>query len=243
MTGTKVAALVSAYYAEDFIQGRIDNLLNQNGVDLEILIGCQEGSREHHVALTYGDSVKVFPTKGVPPLYQTWNHLIAESNAELLTNANCDDRLYPGALELLAEVLTTNPDVAVVYGFDDIVLEVGSYPVNRHQWPVGGFDDLVLGCFVGPMPMWRSSLHKEYGLFDSEMLVAGDYEFWLRITRNGEKLCNIPQSIGAYVRREDSLEKTSNLRTLWETARARSRYVDWRTYGIQQEKETVETET
>jgi len=227
----EVTVLVSAYYAEKFIQGRIENLLEQQGVELEILIGCQEGSSEHKIAESFGKAVHVFPTKGVPPLYMTWNSLIAMSTTKLLTNANCDDRLYPGALELLAETLTKNPEAAIAYANTDIVSKVGGYPVNRHEWPEGNFELLVLGCFIGPMPMWRFDLHCRYGLFDEDMLVAGDYEFWLRVTKAGEKAIHLPQVIGAYTKRVDGLEKKQVLRTLWETARARSRHVDWRTYG------------
>lgn len=233
---TKIGVLVSAYYAEQFLQGRLENLLEQEGVDLEILVACQADSAEHKIATgSWGAAVKVFASEGIPPLYLTWNLLIDESNTEFLTNANCDDRLYPGGLELLGEALDSHPDVAVAYADMDIVKEVDADPVGRRAWPQGGFDELVNGCFVGPMPMWRRSLHSKYGMFDSEMLTSGDYEFWLRITKAGEKILHVPQVTGAFTNHSDNLEYRQPLRGLWEDARARSRYVDWRTYGQVQE--------
>ena len=48
----KVSALVSAYYADYFLQGRIENLLCQEPAP-EVVVICLEGSREHEIALKY----------------------------------------------------------------------------------------------------------------------------------------------------------------------------------------------
>jgi glycosyltransferase involved in cell wall biosynthesis len=226
---TKVTAIVSAYYAEEFLQGRIENLLEQGYPDLEILVSCQDQSAEAKImgSFTY-PAVRVILTADIPGLYATWNHLVGEATGKYLTNANCDDRLYPGAIERLATALDESPNVGVVYAFDDIVKELGGDPVNRHLWIEGQFFELVHGCFVGPMPMWRKSLHTEFGMFDDQMDVAGDYEFWLRVTSKGTLLKRIPLSVGAFLERPSSISNKQALRTLWESARARSRYVDWR---------------
>jgi len=79
--------------------------------------------------------------------------------------------------------------------------------------------------------MWRGSLHKKYGMFDAEMKSAGDYEFWLRLASVGERFVHIKRVCGAYLRREDSVERREPLRTIWETARARTKYQEaWRQY-------------
>lgn len=226
----KVSCIVSAYYAEQFIRGRISNLLSQKGVDFEILASCAEDSPEQAILSEFdAPNLKVVTTVGVPGLYATWNELIQLAEGVYITNSNSDDRLYPGALALLAETLDNNKSVALVYADTDIVVEVGGDPVNRHTWITGGMFELVHGCFIGPMPMWRASLHEKYGLFDEEMESSGDYEYWLRIVSNGEKILHVPQVVGAYTKREDGIESRNSFLTTWETARARSRYVDWKT--------------
>lgn len=226
----KVSCIVSAYYAEQFIQGRIENLLSQKGVDFEILVSCAGGSREDEILSGFdAPNLKIRTTAGVPLLYATWNELIQEASGEYITNSNSDDRLYPGALALLAETLDSNKNVALVYANDDIVTKVDGDPVNRHTWVAGGLFELAHGCFIGPMPMWRASLHEKYGLFDAEMESSGDYEFWLRIVSNGERVMHVPQVIGAYTRRSDGIESRKSFLTTWETGRAKSRYIDWKT--------------
>lgn len=226
----KVSCLLSAYYGADFLKRRMDNLLSQRGVEFEILVACAEGSREQEILQEYDyESIILLQvTEDVPTLYATWNELISVASGEYFTNTNSDDILYPGALEFLAEALDKNPKEDIVYANSDIINKVNGDPVNRHLWPQGTFFDLVHGCFIGPMPMWRKSLHSKYGLFDAEMFSSGDYEFWLRVTKEGAGMLHLERVIGAYLARQ-GLEKKYPVLTVIETARARSRYVDWKT--------------
>lgn len=217
-----ITALVSAYHAEDFIEGRITNLKAQRPSP-EIVVVAQANSKEAAIASMWQDVV-LLRTVEVPTIYAAWNYAIEASTGEYLVVANCDDRFYTGALKVLSSVLDENPEIALCYADDDISREVGGYPYNRHLWLEGGFETLSKACFVGPMPMWRKSMHKKHGLFDEEMFSAGDYEFWLRLASHGEQFKHIPRAIGVYASRNDSAERREPLRTVWETSRARSRY-------------------
>jgi glycosyltransferase involved in cell wall biosynthesis len=219
---TKVSAIVSAYFAEEFIDCRLQNLLAQNPQP-EIIVIAKSGSvearsaREHRVCLV--------ETVDVPTLYDAWNVGIEVATGEYLTNANSDDILYPRALQVMAETLDERPDIALCYADSDVVHQYMGDPVNRIVWIQGGVEEIKHACFIGSMPMWRKSLHTKYGLFDYEMKSAGDYEFWLRIMLAGEKVLHIPRALGAYLVREDSIWHSKPLLSIWEVARARSRYI------------------
>jgi GT2 family glycosyltransferase len=217
----KVSAIVSAYYAVDFLNGRIENLMQQSPRP-EIVIIAQEGSKEAEIAAGY--DVKLITTPDIPTIYVCWNMGIKEASGEYITNSNSDDRLYKGALAKLTDTLDKYPKYAVAYGDQDIVEKMGGDPISRYTWAEGGFDKLMEGCFIGPMPMWRRKLHDKYGYFDGEMHSSGDYEFWLRIAKAGEMFFHVREPMGAYLRRKESAENREPLRSLWETARARGRY-------------------
>lgn len=220
----KVSAIISAYYAEEFIEGRIDNLLRQSLMP-EVVVVCQRGTAEHLTATKYrADEVKVVLTDDVPTIYTAWNLGIQASTGDYLTNANSDDRLYPGALAKLAKALDDHPKYAVAYSDADVVEALSGPPVNRYEWDEGGLNTLLIGCFMGPWPMWRRSLHDKYGLFDAEMYSAGDYEFWLRLASKGERFFHLREVTGAYLSRAESAEHKFKLRSLWEQARAQGRY-------------------
>lgn len=227
MTTPKVTALVSAYFAEEYIEGRLANLMAQS-MKPHIAVIAQADSFESLTAtkmLKDYDYWNLITTPDIPTLYAAWNRLIEQAKTPYITNANCDDRLYPDALLKMVVALEDHADYAVVYSDVDVVSEVGGEPVGRYQWNEGGLDVLLQGCFLGPMPVWRTALHKQHGLFDEQYKSAGDYEFWLRLAAAGEKFYHIrKEPLGAYLDRKTSLAQREPMRSIWETARARAKY-------------------
>src|SRR5574341_894251 len=169
---SKVSAIISAYFCELFLEGRIENLLEQS-LKPKIVVVAKDGSPELEIARKYSrdgfEDFVIITTEGVPTVYEAWNEALKFCDTEYVTNANSDDRLYPGALSLLAKTLDKNPDHAVSYFNIDFVKTINGEPVNTSNWLEGGLDELMTGCFLGPMPMWRRSLHEKYGLFDGSL--------------------------------------------------------------------------
>jgi glycosyltransferase involved in cell wall biosynthesis len=158
-------------------------------------------------------------------IYEAWNIGIKAAQTPYITNANCDDRLYPGALKKMADILDKETTYGVVYANQDIVTEIGGDPIGQFTWAEGGLKELMQGCFVGPMPMWRRKLHDRYGYFDENYKSAGDYEYWLRLANGGVKFYHVRDwASGAYLQRKNSVEHREPLRSLWETNNIRMRY-------------------
>lgn len=228
----KVTAIVSAYYAEKFIEGRLENLLAQS-LKPEVIVICQTGSKEHETAKKF--DVTIIDTPDIPTLYEAWNMAIERASGEYITTANCDDRFYPRAIEKLAKALDDNPSFAMAYTNIDMVEQIDGEPKRQFQWMEGGLKELVFkGCFLGPMPMWRKSLHDKHGYFlTKETLLNGDvynyqivadYEYWMRLAAGGEKFYHIKEVLGAYLSHANNLEHKHALRRHWEDARVRSKY-------------------
>ena len=128
---TKVTAIVSAYYAEQFIKGRIENLLNQSEKP-EVIVLCQDGSAEHQIAKEY--DVMLILTPDIPTLYEAWNMGIRQASGKYITTANSDDRFYPKAIEKMAKALDEHPDYAMAYTNIDVVEQIDGAPVQRFEW-------------------------------------------------------------------------------------------------------------
>jgi GT2 family glycosyltransferase len=221
-----ITAIVSAYFAEKYLKHRVQNLLEQSA-NPEVVVVCEIGSPEDTIMKGFVyTQVKIIQTNPgiLPTVYDAWNRAIAHATGEFIVIANCDDIFYDGALEKMQNVLLSNPDVGLVYPDCDITKEWLGDPVDRFQFLPFDLLTMFQLCYIGPMPMWRKSLHETYGLFDAEMLVAGDYEFWLRIASAGVKFYHLQQAVGAYYNNRQGREHRESVRTLWETARAKSRY-------------------
>ena len=222
-----VSCIVSAYYAEEFLAGRLQNLIEQS-TQPEIIVVCRRGSKEYSIASAWENSkslIRVIETDDIPTIYAAWNLGIQAATGDYITNQNSDDRLYPGALAKLVDALDKHAKkYNVVYSNADIVETLGGPPAGRYEWMEGGIEELLHGCFLGPWPMWRKSLHEKYGYFDGEMYSAGDYEFWMRLAKAGEKFFHLREVNGAYLKRDNSAEHRHKLRSIWEQARAKGRY-------------------
>lgn len=216
----RISAIVSAYYCAPFLRGRIENL---RGQECEIVGVAQYHSREHELLDEMGVPV-IITTEDVPTIYRAWNLGIQASSGQYITNANSDDRTHPGMLARMADILDKNRQYALVYSDIDMTREIDGEVIELYRNEQAGFSELLSRCFVGPMPMWRKSLHDRYGYFAEEYTVAGDYEFWLRIASKGEKFFYLPEAVGKYVDRPDSAEHRAPVRTIWETARAKRPY-------------------
>jgi len=153
---------------------------------------------------------------------------IKATDCRYVTNQNSDDRMYPGALAKMADVLDAQKNFSVVYSDIDMVDEIGGAVMNTYKNQRCNLETLLKICNVGPFPMWRRSLHKKHGYFDETYRVAGDYEFWLRLAAGGERFWHIPESLGMYIDRPDSAEHRQPVRTAWETARAKRPYKEYR---------------
>lgn len=226
----KLSCLLSTYHDLPLLEGRLDNLLTQEGVDMELIFIAQRHSEELNVLDEWKKNnetwfkTRVMVTDGIPTLYHAWNLGIAMAEGEYLTNTNTDDRLYDGALQKMIDVLDNDPEVGVVYPDVHRVATIDGEVFGTFTWAEGDIDVLLQGCFLGPMPMWRKSLHDRYGMFDDGMHSSGDYDFWLRLAKNGVKMKRIDEPLGRYFDRKESIEHREPVRTVWETANARRRY-------------------
>jgi len=231
----KVSAIISAYFCEEYLEGRIENLKAQT-LRPEILVHAHQKSKEAEIArdlLGPQDTLISHYPQSLPTIYESWNWLIRAAKGEYICNANSDDRLANWGIEHLAHQLDVRPEVGLVYADVDIVdsLEGGfnaAWRTGYFRWAEGGHQELLQQCFVGPMPMWRKSLHDKYGYFDAEMKSSADYEFWLRLTSNGVKLHHLRETLGIYLRREDQAEQRFGREGIGasETLTARMRYAN-----------------
>ncbi len=228
-----VTAIVSTYNSERFIRRCLEGLLKQTiAKDLEITVvdtGSQQGERVivQEFCREY-DNVKYCRTEERESIYQAWNRGIKATSAKFITNANTDDRLRQDAFELLAGELEAHPEVALVYA-DQIITETENEafdhctPVGYYQWPPFDRKALLHHSCIGPQPMWRRSLHDEFGYFDETLKIAGDYEWWLRVSERYE-FRHVPELLGVYLRNKTGLEYGSVKAAHREARRIRKRF-------------------
>ena len=232
----KVSAIVSAYYAEKFIKDRLDNLAMQVPMP-EIVVIAKRGGAEEEITREFEVDwyshgiVTLIITDGTPTIYEAWNMGIKAAKGEYVTNANCDDKFNPGALKRMAQIMDDNPDIGVV--FSNVYVEHENGRSNNWKriddetgpWK-NPIDTLINRCVIGPMPMWRKSLHEQHGYFDEQYRHAADYEMWLRFAFGGAGFYYIDETLGVYMNRKNSDEHKYKAQSVMETQMARGDYLE-----------------
>lgn len=215
-----VSAIISTYKAEKFIKGLLDDLLKQTIVrQLEIIV-IDSGSPENEGEIVkeyqkIHPNIKYVRTER-ETVYKAWNRGIELSTGKYLTNANTDDRRRVDAYEVMARFLDEDESLGLAYS-DILITEypnetfdcnssTGMFKFDEHDRSIL----LSGGCYVGPMPMWRKSIHEKVGVFDPEFVTSGDLEFWIRASEIFE-FKKIHQVLGLYQKREDSVEHVHSL--------------------------------
>jgi|CXWL01.1.fsa_nt_gi glycosyltransferase involved in cell wall biosynthesis len=159
-----------------------------------------------------------------PGLYACWQLAISKARADLITNANIDDRRSPFHTARLVNLLTQNPHISGACGSISCIRshgEAGWFSLDANElWFYGegtkeiDFEDLyrfdekgevlsrnVMHC----MPVWRKSLHERYGAFDEEVYgTSADWAFWLKCAKAGERFMLDENAFGRYFLNPDS---------------------------------------
>jgi glycosyltransferase involved in cell wall biosynthesis len=229
-----ISAIVSVYNCEQFIAGCLEDLEQQTIPDKLEIIVVNSGSQQNEEPIIKEfqkkyDNIVYIKTENRETIYKAWNRGINIASGEYITNANVDDRHRRDAFEIMADVLKNNRDIDIVYA-DDIITETENEtlenctPVGYSNWPEFDPHKLIFNCYIGPHPMWRKRLHGEYGYFDENFEVAGDYDFWLRIAVKC-KFKHVNNCLGLYLRRENSAGHRESEVTMIETLKVRSKYI------------------
>jgi glycosyltransferase involved in cell wall biosynthesis len=111
------------------------------------------------------------------------NRGVQEARGEFVIVLNADDVLYPGAASRLAQALTTDTELAAVYGDAVHVAADGSF---ISTYPTQAFSSAALNesCIIcHPAAAVRRSAFLQIGGLDERLDVVMDYDFWIRLSR------------------------------------------------------------
>ena len=228
-----VSAIVSTYNSEEFIRGCLEDLESQTIADKLEIIVINSGSEQNEELVVkefqkrYSNIVYV-KTDEREGLYSAWNRAVNIASGQFLTSANTDDRHRKDAFEVMTDTLLANTDIALVYG-DQIVTDIPNSTFEKHravemaERPEFSRQRLLFGCCVGSQPMWRKSLHDEFGGFDETLTCAADWDFWLKIAGK-YSFKHIDEFLGLYYRNENGIEHGRKIHSLYERYAVGKRY-------------------
>lgn len=195
----RVSVVVPSYNYARFLPGCIDNVLAQQGVEIDVTI-VDDASTDDSVEVAQRlaeahPQVRVVARRENLGHIATFNEALAAATAPFVVKMDPDDLLPPGSLARSAALLTARPQVAFVYGF----------PMTFAEEPPASVPDRVRGWRVWSGPRWAQKVAEggrnvisqpEVMIRRSALLTAGghdprvpassDLHLWLRLSQVGD---------------------------------------------------------
>lgn len=207
----KISIICSTYNSDRWIEEYFDYVNNQSLQNFDIIfidVNSTDDSLEkirnfkfrsgiRKIVIEYPERINV---------YKTWNIGIRASETPYVMNYNTDDMLIEEALSIYENNLTNNPNVDIFYGPCAIVENRNPKDfVGFANWPEYSHEQMLQLCICGPFPLVKKEAIEKAGYFDENFVSSGDYEMWLRMSKQGFTFKRIPEVLGSFHDRRDSV--------------------------------------
>jgi glycosyltransferase involved in cell wall biosynthesis len=195
-----------------FIEHTIKSVRGQTYPNIEYIIvdgGSSDGTMEiiHHNE-PYIASWISEPDKG---MYQAINKGIKMAKGDIIAYLNSDDIYYPDTVSKVVKYFSENQDVDLIYGNLDFIAKDGSLLFNQiyPKFSLRYFKNANYSMIGQPSAFWRAGLARKIGLFDEHLLMAADFDYFIRAGM-ASKIMHVNETLAAFRVHPESL--TSSMR-------------------------------
>lgn len=191
----KISLITPNFNGARYLEACLQSILAQRraGVRLELLV-MDGGSRDDSLAILqrYAGQLDVLISEPDHGPASAINKGLARASGDLVGWLNADDYLYPGALARVGETMARHPDAAMCFGRCPIVDEEGveiRHGITRFKesfYPLSSrFVFQCINYLSQPATFFRRSAMRAAGPLREDLRAAFDYEFFLRLWREG----------------------------------------------------------
>jgi|WetSurMetagenome_2_1015567.scaffolds.fasta_scaffold13826_3 glycosyltransferase involved in cell wall biosynthesis len=177
-----ISIITPSYNQGQYIEETIRSLLLQNYPNLECIV-IDGGSSDTTLQILnkYDRFIKWVsePDEGQTDAI---NKGLKMASGEIIAYLNSDDLYEPGTFRTIAQAFVECDDIAMIYGN---IIHIDEYSRFIEYHETGDLDlaRYMSGAFYLPQPsvFFRKCVLRTLGLFDKELHLAMDFDYWLRI--------------------------------------------------------------
>jgi glycosyltransferase involved in cell wall biosynthesis len=127
------------------------------------------------------------------------NEIVRGSRSEYIANLDYDDVWPQTHLERIVKIMDSNQDLVLVGSSANVIDEAGIQTQDQRKVPAHFLRTQLLlrNCFVHSSVVYRRRAGLEAGLYNEEIRIAEDYDFWLRLSCIGS-IRNLPKEFISY---------------------------------------------
>jgi glycosyltransferase involved in cell wall biosynthesis len=209
-----VSVLIPAYNVECYLAAALDSALAQTYENVEIVV-VNDGStdRTADVVAPYRDRI-VYVEQENRGLAGARNSAIRAASGSVFALLDADDLWMPERLSRIVPILAARPEIGMVtsdaYIIEETVTTQKRCYGDRRRYPFPAHEDEQLNeiarrNFLFISVVFRRALVEQCGSFDETMRRAEDYDLWTRFLLSGSRAAFVPDPLGYYRLRADSL--------------------------------------
>lgn len=192
-----ISIIIPVYnIGKDFLSECIESVLNQTYQNFEICIADDHSTKEETIATlkkyeNSSDKIKICYRDKNGHISEASNTAIAMATGEYIGLLDNDDILVENALEEVVKVLNINKEYDFIYSDED-KLE-GSKRCEPHFKPDFAIDNFLTSNYICHFSVIRTAVVKKIGGFRKGFEGAQDYDLFLRVIDETDKIFHIPK--------------------------------------------------
>jgi glycosyltransferase involved in cell wall biosynthesis len=207
MTKKLLSIIVPVHNSAAFLIETLQSILKQDYENIEVIV-VDDGSTDNSIQIikkisSRDNRIKVFQQENAGPSAAR-NKAIIEAKGQFILPVDSDDVLSPDYVKLCMAEFKKNPSIKLVYGSVDYFGD----KTGKWELPLYSFQHLLQENIIHCSAIFKRKDAIESGLYD-EKLKKGfeDWDFWLRLLNNEDKIVYVKEAVLKYRIREDSRNK------------------------------------
>ncbi|MEA1987104.1 MAG: glycosyltransferase [Candidatus Marinimicrobia bacterium] len=179
-----ISVIIPVYNRASTISRAIDSVLNQSYRVFEIIV-VDDGSTDKtgEILKTYSDKIKIISQKN-SGVSSARNIGILNSRGNWISLLDSDDEWLPNKLQLEVDYINKNPDMKILQTEEKWIRNGKQINPKKYHTKNDGyfFEKSLELCLVSPSAViFKRELFDEIGVFDKDLPVCEDYDYWLRV--------------------------------------------------------------
>ena len=184
-----VSVIMNCLNCEKYLREAIDSVFAQTYEDWEIVFWEDKASKDNSekIARSYGHKLRYFRSDESLPLYGSRNLAVQKARGKYIAILDCDDLWLPTKLEEQIPLIERDDGIGLVYSDTFLFNEKGNEKrAFELRKPSRGnvFSELLLCNFINTQTVVirRETFDSMDHWFDGRLILAGDYDAYLRIS-------------------------------------------------------------
>ena len=191
-----VSVIIPSYNSAHFIKDAIASILQQTYTDWELIV-VNDGSTDNLEAIIQPylkqDKRINFLQKPNGGLGSARNFGIKQAKGTYILPLDADDMFAPTFMEKAVGAFISRPNLKLVY------CRATYFGAKEGEWHLKDYTykDLLLSNMIFATCMFKKEDHERLGGYDEGILYE-DWDFWLRLLKDGGEVCKIPEMLFYY---------------------------------------------